>query len=80
MKGSALEPIVTAAFGRIRGIFNVKSWVKDKRVFWSVAAALLQHFLSTGQNTLYDIEQYLIKPASIYLNGLASLRAQSGKV
>ena len=38
---------------KIRGIFNGKSWenFKAMRVFRSVAAALLQRLLSTGQNT-----------------------------
>ena len=42
MKGSALEFYVTAADGRLIGIFNGKFWVKAMRAFRSVAAALLQ--------------------------------------
>ena len=42
----------------MRDILNGKSWENAMRVFWSVAAALLQQFLSTGQKT-YGIEQYL---------------------
>ena len=38
------------------------------RVFRSVAAALLQRFLSTGQNTFDGIEQYT-KTACIYATG-----------
>ena len=56
---SALEFYVTAVYGGIRGIFNWKSWVKSMKVFQSVAAALLQRFLSTGQKIVDDIEQYL---------------------
>ena len=48
VRGSALEFYVYAAFGGIIGIFNGKSWMKAVRAFWSVAAALLQRFLSTG--------------------------------
>ena len=59
MKGSALEFYVTAAYGGITGIFNGKSWVKGMRAFRGVAAALLQRFLSTGQKTFDEIEQYL---------------------
>ena len=46
-----------------------KSWVKAMRVFRSVAAALLQRFLSTGQKTVDGIMQYL-KTARIHSTGL----------
>ena len=38
------------------------------RVFWSVAAALLQRLLSTGQKTFDGIEQYL-ETAHIHSTG-----------
>ena len=52
MKCSALEVYVIAVYKGIRGIYNVKPWVKALRLFQSVAAALLQRFLSIRQNTL----------------------------
>ena len=65
MKCSALEFYATEAYGGLIGIFNGKSWVKVMRSFRSVAAALLQRFLSSGQKTFDDIEQYL-ETARIY--------------
>ena len=61
MKGSAQEFYISAAYGGIPCIFNGKSWVKVMRAFRGVAATLLQRFLSTGQKTFDDIEQYLEK-------------------
>ena len=54
MKCSALEFYVIS----LSGICNGKSRVKATRLFQSVAAALLQGFLSIRQNTCDDIEQY----------------------
>ena len=59
MKGSALESYVAAAYGGLRCIFNGKSWVKAMRAFRGVSAALLKRYLSTGENTFEQIEQYL---------------------
>ena len=42
----------------IRGICNGKSWMKAMKLFQSVAAALLQRFLSIRQKTFDGIEQY----------------------
>ena len=43
-------------YGWIRGICNWKSWIKPMRLFQSVAAALLQQFLSIRQITFDGIE------------------------
>ena len=59
MKCSALEFYVIADYGGIRGIYDEKSWMKAMRLFQSVAAALLQRFLSIRQNNFDGIEQYL---------------------
>ena len=59
VKGSALEFYVTAAYWGINCISDGKSWIKARRTSTSVAAALLQRFLSTGQNTFDDFEQYI---------------------
>ena len=58
MNCSALEFYVIAVYGGITGIYNGKSWMKAIRLFQSVAAALLQRFLSIRQNTFDGIEQY----------------------
>ena len=57
MKCSALEFYVIAVYGGIRGTYNVKSWMKNMRLFQSVAAALLQPFLSFRQKAFDGIEQ-----------------------
>ena len=59
MKGSALEVYVAAAYGGLTGIFNGNSWVKAMRAFRGVSAALLKGFLSSGNKTFEEIEQYL---------------------
>ena len=58
MKCSALEFYVIAVSGVIRGIYNGKAWMKTMRLFQSVAATLLQTFLSIRQNAFDSIEQY----------------------
>ena len=63
-----LEFYVNAAYGGIICIFNGKFRAKAMRAFRSVAAALLQRFLSTEQNTFDDIEQY-IETARIHQTG-----------
>ena len=59
MKGSSLEVYVAAAYGGLTGIFNGKSWVKAMRAFRGVSAAILKRYLSDGQKTFEDIQQYL---------------------
>ena len=59
MKRSALKFYGIAVYGGIRGIYNGKSWMKAMRLFQSVAAALLQRFLSIRQNTYDGIEQLI---------------------
>ena len=59
MKCSALEFYVTAVYGLIRGICNGNLWMKAMRLFQSVAAALLQRFLSIRQQTFDVFEQFL---------------------
>ena len=56
---SALEFYFIAVYGGKRGIYKGKSWMKAMRLFQSVAAALLQRFLSIRQNTVDGILQYL---------------------
>ena len=51
-------PSLGTVYGWIRGICNWKSWIKSMRLFQSVAAALLQQFLSIRQITFDGIEQY----------------------
>ena len=46
IKYSAWELYVIAVYGDLIGIYNGKSWRKGMRLFQSVAAALLQGFLS----------------------------------
>ena len=58
MKCTALGFYVIAVHGGIRGIYNGKSWMKAMRLFQSVAAALLQRFLSIRQKAFDVIEQY----------------------
>ena len=58
MKCSALEFYAMAVYWGIRGIYNGKPQMKAMRLFMSVAAALLQRFLSIKQNTFNGIEQY----------------------
>ena len=58
MKCPALEFYVIAVYGEKRGIYNGKSWMKAMRLFQSVAAALLQRFLSIRQKTVDGIEKY----------------------
>ena len=58
MECPALEFYIIAVYGGIRGIYNGKSWMKAMRQFQSVAAALLQRFLSIRQKTVDGIGQY----------------------
>ena len=58
MKCLALEFYGIAVYGEIRSIYNGKSWMKTMRLFQSVAAALLQRFLSIRQKAFDGIEQY----------------------
>ena len=58
MKCLAWAFYVIAVYGGIRGIYSGKSWMKAMRLFQSVAAALLQWFLSIRQKTFDSIEQY----------------------
>ena len=59
MEGSGLEVYISAAYGGLTSIFNGKSWVKALRAYRSVAAALLHNFLSTGQKTFEQIDEYI---------------------
>jgi hypothetical protein len=59
MKGSGFEVYVAAAYRGLTGIFNGKSWVKAMRAFRGVSAAILKHFLSQGQRTFEELQQYL---------------------
>ena len=58
MKYSGLEFYVIAVYGGIRGIYNGKSWMKTMRLLQSVAATLLQRFLSIRQKAFDGLEQY----------------------
>ena len=48
MKGSSLGILVGAAFGGMNWIITGVAWVRAKRAFRIVLAALLQNFLRTG--------------------------------
>ena len=58
MKCSALEFYVIVVYGVIRGIYNGKAWMKTMNIFQSVAATLLQTFLSIRQKAFDGIKQY----------------------
>ena len=59
MEGSGLKLYVAAAYGRLNGIFNSKSWVKALRSYHNVASSHLKRFPSTGPNTFEPIDEYL---------------------
>ena len=77
MKCSARELYVIAVYGGIRGTYNEKSWKKAMRLSQSVAAALLQRFLSVRQNAFDGIEQYLKQLIYIQLLHTRQMAKQS---
>ena len=59
MEGSGLNVYVTAAYGRLNGIFNSKSWVKALRSYNNVESWHLKRFLSRGPTSFEPIDEYL---------------------
>ena len=54
MEGSGLKVYVTAAYGRLNGIFNIKSWVKALRAYNNVALSHLKSSLQEDQSQLNE--------------------------
>ena len=50
---------VTAAYGKLNGILNSKSWVKSLRSYHNVASSHRKRFPSTGPNSFEPIDEYL---------------------
>ena len=55
MEGSGSKVYVTAAYGRLNGIFNSKSWVKALRSYNNVASHL-ERFPSRGPTSFEPID------------------------
>ena len=65
MKGSRIETILGTTFGSVKGILNGKAWPQALRAYRMLAAALLNNFLSEGEKSSEDIDNYL-KTEDIY--------------
>ena len=59
MEGSVLKVYVTAAYDRLNGIFNSKSWAKALRSYNKVASSHLKRFPSRGPKSFEPIDEYL---------------------
>ena len=59
MEGSGLKVYVTAAYGRLNGIFNSKSWVKALRSYNNIASSHLKSSLTRGPKLFEPIDEYL---------------------
>ena len=58
-KVQVFKVYVTAAYGRLNGIFNSKSWVKALRSYDNVASSHLKRFPSRGPKSFEPIDEYL---------------------
>ncbi len=59
MHSSGIEVILAASFGSLKSIMSGKAWPQALRAYRMLTGALLQDFLSEGQQSYEDIQTYL---------------------